>query len=139
MTYEEILIKLRHLKEDMTERGFPNAIASLTVYTTRRSQLFLHALDGTSVFLHADDSNEDLAQSFDDAFTWIAELKSKHDLEAENLQKELAAVIEKAEKLGVDCQSVGEIVNPLREVMKQLSENILEFSPEDCKIKKETE
>lgn len=120
MTEQEIHDEMVRLINTMTAKGLEHAGGQYTVRLHSEGQLFLHCGstskgDNQGKFFTGD-------TKFMVAHEWVADLKSGDDLKLECFIKDLGRLIDKGREAGIEVA----FVNPLTELMKSLSSNILE-------------
>jgi len=117
---QEIHVEMVRLVGLMKAKGLTDVGAQFTVRLHDESQLFLHCGsrdrgDSQAKFFTGD-------TKFMDAHEWVADLKSGAELKMEIFMKSLGHLIDQGREAGVEIT----YINPLTEMMKSLSHNILE-------------
>jgi hypothetical protein len=120
MNEQEIHAEMVKLVDVMKAKGLTKVGAQFTVRLHAESQLFLHSGsrdrgDNQGKFFAGDNK-------FSDAHEWIAGLKSGDGLRLEAFMTSLGRLIDQGREAGIEVT----YVNPLVEMMKSLSHNILE-------------
>lgn len=121
--------EVANLKALLKGKGLLDPEVTLEVSTSdwRPVRLQMHYKvreDSTTTYktIYGEEGVMDLDRVSDEARTYIAELKSKEELEHEEFMAMLGRVMDRAKDLGMD----EDFINPLTSMMKKLASNAIE-------------
>lgn len=124
--------KLDELDKGLQDKGYTASSVELIWQANGGMKFTLNAYangDYTgrvyNYFYVIEQSYAGINEQLEEAFHWINELQSVSDRKKEVLLQKISDTIAYAQAQGEDVASLEEIVNPLRELMKKLSENII--------------
>jgi hypothetical protein len=132
---EDLFGIARSIEKRITDMGFAHAEAGFRIpgYFGRAVDLFIEGSAGDDVSFRNCFTDEGDGASIDiDAIcaradAWLDDLKSPDEQIADAFRQQLGRLLDRARDLGHSVGAAEMAINPLTELMKQLSENAIEY------------